>query len=61
MDIFGKRQPFEFNTPWEGRVNVFCRTHNMTRNGCCASATAIRSCFAMFFALRELLDLTLAD
>ncbi|VDM10091.1 unnamed protein product [Wuchereria bancrofti] len=61
MDIFGKRQPFEFNTPWERRANVFCRTHSVTRNCCCASATAIRSCFAMFFALRELLDLTLAD
>uniref|UniRef100_A0A8R1XVE1 Maelstrom domain-containing protein n=1 Tax=Onchocerca volvulus TaxID=6282 RepID=A0A8R1XVE1_ONCVO len=66
MDIFGKRQPFEigalqFNTPWERRVNVFCRLHGVTRNCCCASATAIRSCFAMFFALRELLNLTLTD
>ncbi|VDK72537.1 unnamed protein product [Litomosoides sigmodontis] len=59
MDIFGKRQPFEFNTPWERRVNVFCRTHAVTRNCCCASATAIRSCFAIFFALRELFNLTL--
>nr|CDP94331.1 Bm1785, isoform b [Brugia malayi] len=61
MDIFGKRQPFEFNTPWERRANVFCQTHSVTRNCCCASATAIRSCFAMFFALRELLDLTLVE
>ncbi|KAM3728437.1 Protein maelstrom [Dirofilaria immitis] len=61
MDIFGKRQPFQFNTPWERRVNVFCRSHGVTRNCCCASATAIRSCFAMFFALRELLNLTLDD
>ncbi|VDN00711.1 unnamed protein product [Thelazia callipaeda] len=61
MDIFGKRQPFEFNTPWERRANVFCHTHSITRNCCCASATAIRSCFAMFFALHEPLDLTLAD
>uniref|UniRef100_A0A915Q5V8 Maelstrom domain-containing protein n=1 Tax=Setaria digitata TaxID=48799 RepID=A0A915Q5V8_9BILA len=61
MDIFGKRQPFEFNTPWERRANVFCRMHGVTRNCCCASATAIRSCFAIFFALRELLGLTLDD
>ncbi|KAL3990252.1 piRNA pathway germ-plasm component family protein [Acanthocheilonema viteae] len=61
MDVFGKRQPFEFNTPWERRANVFCRMHGVTRNCCCASATAIRSCFAIFFALRELLDLNLDD
>uniref|UniRef100_A0A914ZG21 HMG box domain-containing protein n=2 Tax=Parascaris univalens TaxID=6257 RepID=A0A914ZG21_PARUN len=61
MDIFGKNQPFEFVTPWERRANVFCRVHSATRNCCCAAATAARSCFAIFFALREPLQLPFGD
>uniref|UniRef100_A0A0M3JVJ3 Maelstrom domain-containing protein n=1 Tax=Anisakis simplex TaxID=6269 RepID=A0A0M3JVJ3_ANISI len=61
MDIFGIKQPFEFITPWERRANVFCRLHTASRNCCCASATAARSCFAIFFALHQLLQLPFGD
>ncbi|VDM51559.1 unnamed protein product [Toxocara canis] len=52
---------FQFITPWERRANVFCRMHSATRNCCCAAATAARSCFAIFFALREILQLPFGD
>ncbi|KAH7726724.1 Maelstrom domain containing protein [Aphelenchoides avenae] len=61
LDSFGKPQQAEFETPWERHVKIFCKFHAGRRNHCCASATAARSCFAMFFALEEAYDLEFGD
>lgn len=42
-------------------MNVHCNFHAGSQNHCCASATAARSCFAMFYALKEAYDLEFGD